>query len=127
MSAAPKATQASTYQRLRGHLAVLRLTAAAEALPAELERATAEPTGHTAFLERLLAVEVAAAEARRQASLARFACLPAPWRLVLRSSNPVQKDGLCCPHSQADGALTSNDPRQSICTAFEERSTSVPS
>ncbi len=45
--------------------------------------------------------------------------------LVLRSSNPVQKDGLCCPHSQADGALTSNDPRQSICTAFEERSTSL--
>src|SRR6266536_2474304 len=43
--------------------------------------------------------------------------------LMLRSSNPVQKDGLCCPHSQADGALTSNDPRQSICTAFEERST----
>ncbi len=60
---------------------MLRLTAAAEALPAELERATAEPTGHTVFLERLLAVEVAAAEARRQASLARFACLPAPWRL----------------------------------------------
>jgi DNA replication protein DnaC len=81
VSAASKTTQASTYQRLRGHLAALRLQAAAEALPAELERATAEPTGHTAFLERLLAVEVAAAEARRQASLARFACLPAPWRL----------------------------------------------
>ena len=81
MSAASKATEASTYQRLRGHLAALRLQAAAEALPAELERATAEPTGHTAFLERLLAVEVAAAQARRQASLARFACLPAPWRL----------------------------------------------
>src|SRR6266545_4457668 len=74
-------TQASVYQQLRGHLAALRLTAAAEALPAELERAAAEPTGHTAFLERLLAVEVAAAEARRQASLARFACLPAPWRI----------------------------------------------
>src|SRR6266540_831056 len=54
-------TQASVYQQLRGHLAALRLTAAAEALPAELE--------------------VAAAEARRQASLARFACLPAPWRI----------------------------------------------
>ncbi len=73
--------EASVYQQLRGHLAALRLTAAAEALPAQLERATAQPTGHTAFLERLLAVEVAAAEARRQASLARFACLPAPWRL----------------------------------------------
>jgi len=73
--------QASVYQQLRGHLAALRLTAAAEALPAQLEQATAEPTGHTAFLERLLAVEVAAAETRRQASLARFACLPAPWRI----------------------------------------------
>ncbi len=74
-------TEASVYQQLRGHLAALRLTAAAEALPAQLERATAEPTGHTAFLERLLSVEVAAAEGRRQASLARFACLPAPWRI----------------------------------------------
>jgi DNA replication protein DnaC len=73
--------QASVYQQLRGHLAALRLTAAAEALPAQLERATAEHTGHTAFLERLLSVEVAAAQTRRQASLARFACLPAPWRL----------------------------------------------
>jgi DNA replication protein DnaC len=73
--------QASVYQQLRGHLAALRLTAAAEALPAQLEQATAEPTGHTAFLERLLAVEAAAAEGRRQASLARFACLPAPWRI----------------------------------------------
>ena len=58
----------STYQQLRGHLAALRLTAAAEALPAELERATAEGASHTAFLERLLAVEVAAAETRRQAA-----------------------------------------------------------
>ncbi len=74
-------SQSSLYQRVRGQLAVLRMTAAAEALPAELERATAQQLGHTAFLERLLAVEVAAAEARRQASLARFACLPAPWRL----------------------------------------------
>ena len=73
--------EASVYQQLRSHLAALRLTAAAEALPAQLERATAQPTGHTAFLERLLAVEVAAAQTRRQASLARFACLPAPWRL----------------------------------------------
>ncbi len=74
-------SQSSLYQRVRGQLAVLRMTAAAEALPAELERATAQQLGHTAFLERLLAVEVAAAQARRQASLARFACLPAPWRL----------------------------------------------
>jgi len=54
-------SQASIYQRLRGHLAALRLAAAAEALPQALERATADGTSHTAFLERLLAVEVAAA------------------------------------------------------------------
>ena len=36
---------------------------------------------HTAFLERLLALEVTAVTARRQASLARFACLPAPWQI----------------------------------------------
>jgi DNA replication protein DnaC len=75
-------SEASVYQRLRGHLATLRLTAAAEALPAQLERATAEGASHTVVLERLLAVEVAAAEGRRQASLARFACLPAPWRIA---------------------------------------------
>jgi DNA replication protein DnaC len=75
-------SEASVYQRLRGHLAALRMTATAEVLPQALERATADGISHTAFLERLLAVEVAAAEARRQASLARFACLPAPWRIA---------------------------------------------
>ena len=69
------------YQRLRGHLAALKMTAAAEALPAELDHARAGQLSHTAFLERLLALEVDAAHARRQASLARFACLPAPWQL----------------------------------------------
>ncbi|MPY81638.1 MAG: AAA domain-containing protein, partial [Actinophytocola sp.] len=72
----------STYQQLRGHLAYLRLGAAAEALPAELEHAGRAELSHTAFLERLLAVEVAATAARRQASLERFASLPAPWRLA---------------------------------------------
>lgn len=71
----------STYQRLRAHLAYLRLTAAAEALPGELDHATKAKLGHSAFLERLLDVEVAATEARRKASLERFASLPAPWRL----------------------------------------------
>jgi DNA replication protein DnaC len=37
---------------------------------------------HTAFLERLLRVEVDATNLRRQTSLARFACLPAPWRIA---------------------------------------------
>ena len=53
----------STYQKLRGHLAYLRLAAAAEALPAELDHAAKHKLGHTAFLERLLDVEVAATEA----------------------------------------------------------------
>jgi DNA replication protein DnaC len=70
------------YQRLRGHLAELRLAAAAEALPAELDHARASQLSHTAFAERLLALEVTAAQARRQTSLARFACLPAPWQIA---------------------------------------------
>ena len=73
--------EASLYQALRGHLATLRLAAAAEALPGVLEAASAEGLGHTAMLERLLGIEVSATEARRHASLERFASLPAPWRL----------------------------------------------
>ncbi len=74
-------SEASTYQQLRGHLGYLRLAAAAEALPAELDYAKAHQLSNTAFLERLLAVEVAATEVRRRASLERFASLPSPWRL----------------------------------------------
>jgi DNA replication protein DnaC len=75
-------SEASTYQDLRSHLATLRLGAAAEALPAELERARAEKLSHTAFAESLLSIEVDATLARRQASLARFASLPSPWRIA---------------------------------------------
>ena len=50
----------SVYQQLRGHLATLRLAAAAEALPGVLEQAAKAKLGHTALLERLLAIEVAA-------------------------------------------------------------------
>jgi DNA replication protein DnaC len=74
-------SESSVYQQLRGHLAELRLSAAAEALPVELDHARDASLSHTAFLERLLAVEVTATTARRQASLARFACLPAPWQI----------------------------------------------
>lgn len=74
--------EASTYQALRGHLASLRLAAAAEALPGVLDEAKAENLGPTALLERLLGIEVRATEARRHASLERFASLPAPWRLA---------------------------------------------
>jgi DNA replication protein DnaC len=71
----------SLYQEARSHLAYLRMAAAAEALPAELEYAANQKLGHTAFLERLLQVEVAATETRRRASLERFASLPSPFRL----------------------------------------------
>jgi len=74
--------EASLYQALRGHLATLRLAAAAEALPGVLEAARTENLGPTALLERLLSIEVSATEARRHASLERFASLPAPWRLA---------------------------------------------
>lgn len=71
----------SIYQQARSHLAYLRMAAAAEALPAELEYAASANLGHTAFLERLLDVEVTATETRRRASLERFASLPSPFRL----------------------------------------------
>ncbi len=72
----------SRYQTLRSHLHYLRLEAAAEALPGELERARKTKLSHTAFLERLLAIEVEATEARRLAGRLRFASLPAPWTLA---------------------------------------------
>lgn len=75
------ATAASRYQQLRSHLAELKLTAAAEALPAVLDQATAENLSLTAALERLLAVEVDASTARRLAGRLRFACLPTPATL----------------------------------------------
>ncbi|MDA8183479.1 MAG: IS21-like element helper ATPase IstB [Actinomycetota bacterium] len=71
----------SIYQILRGQLSYLRLAAAAEALPSELDHAMKMKLGHSAFLKRLLEVEVAATECRRRESLERFARLPAPWRI----------------------------------------------
>ncbi len=69
------------YQALRGHLTTLKLTVAAEALPAVLDAARAEKLTVTAALERLLAIEVAQTEARRLAGRLRFACLPSPATL----------------------------------------------
>lgn len=71
----------SIYQQLRGSLSYLRLGAAAEALPAELDYAQKRKLGHSAFLGRLLEVEVAATEERRRAGLERFGRLPGPWRV----------------------------------------------
>lgn len=75
-------SEASTYQAVRGHLATLRMPAAAEALPGLLERARVGKLSHTAFLQDLLKVEADAVVTRRQASLARFSCLPSPWRIA---------------------------------------------
>ena len=63
------AAQASLYQQLRSHLGVLKLADAAEHLSV------------TATLERLLAIEVDATQARRLAGRLRFACLPTPATL----------------------------------------------
>jgi len=76
------AAEARGYQALRSHLAVLKLTAAAEALPAVLDAARAEKLTATAALERLLSIEVEATEARRLAGRLRFACLPSPATLA---------------------------------------------
>ncbi|MFQ1004417.1 IS21-like element helper ATPase IstB [Modestobacter sp. SSW1-42] len=75
------AAQASVYQQLRGHLATLKLHAAAEALPGVLDAARAENLSLTAALERLLALEVTDTEARRLAGRLRFASLPSPASL----------------------------------------------
>ena len=57
--------QAGAYQRLRAHLAYLKLPTSAEALPAVLDAARAEGLSVTAALERLLNLEVTATEDRR--------------------------------------------------------------
>jgi DNA replication protein DnaC len=75
-------TERSDYQRLRAHLAFLRMGAAAEALPALLDEAIKTKLTNQAFLERLLAIEVDAVDERRRASLARFASLPSPFTLA---------------------------------------------
>ncbi len=76
------AEAASRYQRLRGHLAALKLHAAAEALPTVIDEATTEELSLTAALERLLAIEVDATEARRLATRLHFASLPTPATLA---------------------------------------------
>ncbi len=75
-------TQASLYQQLRGHLAALKLSAAAEHLPSVLATADAEAWSTTATLEHLLAREVEATEARKLAGRLRFASLPTPATLA---------------------------------------------
>jgi DNA replication protein DnaC len=76
------AAQASVYQQLRGHLATLKLHAAAQALPGVLDAARTENLSLTAAHERLLALEVTETEARRLAGRLRFASLPSPASLA---------------------------------------------
>ena len=75
------AAQASLYQTLKSHLTVLKLDACAEALPRVLDEALTEELTVTATLERLLAIEVDTALARRLVGRLRFACLPTPATL----------------------------------------------
>jgi DNA replication protein DnaC len=72
----------SKYQTLRAHLAFLRMSAAAEALPEALDHAIKAKLSHQDFLEKLLALEVASVDERRRVSLARFASLPSPFTLA---------------------------------------------
>jgi len=74
--------EAGVYQRLRAHLAYLKMADAAAALPGLLDQAREQHLGLTAALERLLAVEVDAVEARRRAGRLRFSSLPEPWTLT---------------------------------------------
>lgn len=69
-------TEATSYQRLREHLAYLRLTTAAEHLSAELDRALKEQLSATQVLEHLLEVEVEETRARRQRGRLRYARYP---------------------------------------------------
>jgi DNA replication protein DnaC len=73
--------QAQTYQRLRAHLAELRLGAAAESLTTVLDAAREQDLSVLTVLERLLGIEAAAVATRRHAGLLRFASLPAPYRI----------------------------------------------
>jgi len=69
------------YQRLRSHLAYLKLPAAAEALAGKLDAAQKAKPSYTAFTEDLLGVEVEATERRRMAGRLRFAHFPVIKRL----------------------------------------------
>jgi len=69
------------YQRLREHLAYLKLTAAAEVLAPRLDAAQKTKPSYTAFLEGLLRAEVEATERRRLAGRLRFAHFPVVKRL----------------------------------------------
>jgi DNA replication protein DnaC len=78
---APPASQAEVYQRLRAHLAFLKLTAAAEALPDVLDAARDRQLPALEAIESLLGIQVTATEQRQITSRLHFANLPAPWTI----------------------------------------------
>ena len=72
---------AAAYQRLRGHLAYLKLPAAAEALPGILDAARDGDLTALQAIEQLTGTEAAAAAQRKLDSRLRWAALPAPWTI----------------------------------------------
>lgn len=71
----------SQYQQLRSHLAYLKLPAAAEALPEQLENARQGDVSHTEFIEQLLRIEVEATRERRWKTRMKLANFPTRWKL----------------------------------------------
>ena len=69
-------TEATSYQRLREHFAYLGMTAAAEHLSIELDRAHKHKLSATQVLVSLLDIEVIASKARRTRGRLRFAHYP---------------------------------------------------
>ena len=68
--------EATSYQRLREHLAYLGMTAAAEHLSGELDRGLKDKLSATQVLETLLEIEVKETRARRTRGRLRFAHYP---------------------------------------------------
>lgn len=68
--------EATSYQRLREHLAYLGMTAAAEHLSGELDRGLKDKLSATQVLESLLEIEVKETRARRTRGRLRFAHYP---------------------------------------------------
>lgn len=69
-------SEATSYQRLRENLAYLGMTAAAEHLSDQLDKALKHKLAPTQVLESLLDIEVAATKARRARGRLRFAHYP---------------------------------------------------
>ena len=76
------------YQQLRGHLAYLKLGAAADQLAQALEAAERDKPGYTQFLHDLLATEVAASEQRRLDGRMRFSRSSPPTKRSSSSTSP---------------------------------------